>query len=84
MQVATGLHYPLLGGGVRSPARRARAASEPRLLFSRGRAEEVRQVQRRGRGGSTGQVNYVIRITCAIKMYGNRFHHCTPRLLSKR
>ena len=37
-------------------------------------AEEVRQ----------GQVNYVIRITCAIKMYGNRFHHCTPRLLSKR
>ena len=31
-----------------------------------------------------GQVNYVIRITCAIKMYGNRFHHCTPRLLSKR
>ena len=52
--------------------------AEPRLL-GRGEGlgncpEEVRQ----------GQVNYVIRITCAIKMYSNRFHHCTPRLLSKR
>ena len=34
--------------------------------------------------GSTGSKGQLIRITCAIKMYGNRFHHCTPRLLSKR
>ena len=49
--------------------RETREGLGPRLW-----SEEVRQ----------GQVNYVIRITCAIKMYGNRFHHCTPRILSDR
>ena len=34
--------------------------------------------------GTTGSKGQLIRITCAIKMYGNRFHHCTPRFLSKR
>ena len=34
------------------------------------------------RGGETGSNGQLTRITCTIKMYVNRFHHCTPRVLA--
>ena len=58
--------------------RNSRHETQPRAVQKQKPTATPRSILR---GGS---VNYVIRITCAIKMYGNRFHHCTPRLLSKR